>query len=168
MKTDSAKPRNIVSVTLKRLVGVFTVEDRPGPIVVGPDESGARRPEELRSALNRGRVGLEHCGHQLDRVVQTMDEFVFQANLLALEAAVEAGRSERGGRGLVNLAGRSHRLAIGAAEAAQNTAELAADIQARLRSGAELFQAAARELGGPDREPEPILEITSEVIEKIR
>jgi|GEM_PF-5097706 len=102
---------------------------------------------------------ISHSGRQLDRMVKTMDDFVFQANLLALEAAVESGRAGQSGRGLHTVAAKSRQLAIGSAEAARNTAELIASVQAQIESGMEKAQSMAERF----IKPQPVEERLDEL-----
>lgn len=86
---------------------------------------------------------ISHSSHQISQLEKTMDDFVFQANLLALEAAVEVGRPGGSSRGLATVASRSRRLAISSAEAARNTADLVANMQAQIQSGSEVVKTVA-------------------------
>ena len=100
--------------------------------------------EVIRSATG----GVEELGASMDRIssdsektqkiVKTIDDIAFQTNLLALNAAVEAARAGEAGAGFAVVAEEVRHLALRAAEAAQNTAALIADVSMRIQQGNEL------------------------------
>lgn len=99
----------------------------------------------LLGAINN----IASSSHQINQLEKTMEDFVFQANLLALEAAVEVGRPGGSGRGLATVASRSRRLAISSAEAARNTADLVANVRAQIEYGSELVKTVAERFDEP-------------------
>lgn len=104
---------------------------------------------------------IAHCGLQIEQLVKDMDNFVFQANLLALEAAVEAGRPGQCGRGLLAVASKSRQLAICSAEAARNTADLAASLGAEIQSAAASAATVAESFISPGPPPDDFSESSS-------
>ena len=94
---------------------------------------------------------IESAGKQTSRIIKTIDEIAFQTNLLALNAAVEAARAGEAGAGFAVVAEEVRSLALRAAEAAKNTAELIEGSVNNIKRGAELVEqtrlafAAARE-----------------------
>lgn len=137
------------------------------PSLIFSRQAGLRAPRHcpLRSAMRalvRDMGQISTAGRQLDRLVKIMDGFVFQANLLALEAAVESGRAGPGGGGLITVAAKSRQLAVGSAEAARNTADLVACVQAQMEAGMEEAQSLAEQVinaapgeEGPEALPRP-------------
>ncbi len=93
---------------------------------------------ESMSQLTSSMVEISSASEETQKIVKTIDEISFQTNLLALNAAVEAARAGEAGAGFAVVADEVRNLAMRAADAAKNTADLIEGTVKKIKEGSEV------------------------------
>jgi methyl-accepting chemotaxis protein len=94
-------------------------------------------------ALTVSMKDISAASDKTAKIIKTIDEIAFQTNLLALNAAVEAARAGEAGAGFAVVADEVRNLAMRAAEAAKNTANLIEGTITKIKDGSELVHKTA-------------------------
>ncbi|MBF0524375.1 MAG: methyl-accepting chemotaxis protein [Deltaproteobacteria bacterium] len=113
--------------------------------------------------LTQSMTEITRSSEQTVRIVKTIDEIAFQTNLLALNAAVEAARAGEAGAGFAVVAQEVRNLALRAAEAAKNTAEMIEDTTRRVKEGSELLYETNDAFTQVARNSDLVAELVSEI-----
>ena len=88
--------------------------------------------------LTRSMEEISKASEETSKIIKTIDEIAFQTNLLALNAAVEAARAGEAGAGFAVVADEVRNLAMRAADAAKNTANLIEGTVKQVNEGGDL------------------------------
>ncbi|MBA4367185.1 MAG: methyl-accepting chemotaxis protein [Desulfobacterium sp.] len=96
---------------------------------------------QANESMNQLTVSMQEitrASEETSKIIKTIDEIAFQTNLLALNAAVEAARAGEAGAGFAVVADEVRNLAMRAADAAKNTANLIEGTVKKVSGGSEL------------------------------
>jgi methyl-accepting chemotaxis protein len=116
-------------------------------------------------ALTESMKEISSASEETAKIIKTIDEIAFQTNLLALNAAVEAARAGSAGAGFAVVADEVRNLAMRAADAAKNTANLIEGTVMKVKNGSEIVsktnEAFARVATGAKKVGELVGEISA-------
>ncbi len=96
------------------------------------------RADQSMTQLTGSMEEISGASEETSKIIKTIDEIAFQTNLLALNAAVEAARAGEAGAGFAVVAEEVRNLAMRAADAAKNTADLIEGSVKKIKEGSEL------------------------------
>ncbi len=91
--------------------------------------------------LIQSMTDISKASEETSKIIKTIDEIAFQTNLLALNAAVEAARAGEAGAGFAVVADEVRNLAMRAAAAAKDTAQLIEGTVKQVNDGTRLVSA---------------------------
>jgi methyl-accepting chemotaxis protein len=114
-------------------------------LMSGTKEAVARATQSMEM-LTTAMQEISKASDETSEIVKTIDGIAFQTNMLALNAAVEAARAGEFGVGFAVVADEVRNLAMKAAEAAKNTANLIIEgTVKRVKEGSELVAKTEKE-----------------------
>jgi len=99
--------------------------------------------EKANSSMNGLTASMDDiskASEETSKIIKTIDEIAFQTNLLALNAAVEAARAGEAGAGFAVVADEVRNLAMRAADAAKDTADLIEGTVKKIKAGSQLVK----------------------------
>jgi methyl-accepting chemotaxis protein len=97
-----------------------------------------KQADDSMTHLTQSMEEISKASEETSKIIKTIDEIAFQTNLLALNAAVEAARAGEAGAGFAVVADEVRNLAMRAAEAARNTADLIKGTVQKVNEGSDL------------------------------
>jgi methyl-accepting chemotaxis protein len=106
---------------------------------------------------------ISKASQETSKIIKTIDEIAFQTNLLALNAAVEAARAGEAGAGFAVVADEVRNLAMRAADAAKNTAELIEGTVQKVKDGGELVSTTNEAFSQVAESAEKVGELVGEI-----
>ena len=118
--------------------------DHANKLMTGTQETIALATQSMER-LTTSMGEISRASEETSKIIKTIDEIAFQTNLLALNAAVEAARAGEAGAGFAVVADEVRNLAMRAAEAAKNTANLIEGTVKKVKEGSELVDKTDKE-----------------------
>ena len=106
---------------------------------------------------------ISKASEETSKIIKTIDEIAFQTNLLALNAAVEAARAGEAGAGFAVVADEVRNLAMRAAEAARNTADLIEGTVKKVKDGENLVATTNEAFGEVAKNAAKVGELVAEI-----
>ncbi len=106
---------------------------------------------------------ISSASEKTSKIIKTIDEIAFQTNLLALNAAVEAARAGEAGAGFAVVADEVRNLAMRAADAAKDTANLIEGTVKKVNNGTEILKKANQAFSGVADSTAKVGELVSEI-----
>jgi methyl-accepting chemotaxis protein len=102
----------------------------------GHAQSGTEVLERTRASMR----AISEASRKVEQIISVIDEFAFQTNIVALNAAVEAARAGDAGRGFAVVANEVRSLAQRSAGSAREVRALVADTIAKVKAGEGLVK----------------------------
>ena len=121
------------------------------------------RASESMGMLTTSMGQISKASEETSKIIKTIDEIAFQTNLLALNAAVEAARAGEAGAGFAVVADEVRNLAMRAAEAARNTANLIEGTVKKIKEGSDLVERTDKEFQEVAQRVEKSSELVGEI-----
>lgn len=141
-RTDrQAQGLNETVTAMRRLaddLGASADHARQAAESVGTAREIADGSREVVKETVASMASLEKYAHQIEEVVEAIDNIAFQTNILALNAGVEAARAGPAGAGFAIVAQEVRALAGRAAESSKSVRELIGHSTSHIKSGVKL------------------------------
>jgi methyl-accepting chemotaxis protein len=122
-----------------------------------------KQADDSMTHLTQSMEEISRASEETSKIIKTIDEIAFQTNLLALNAAVEAARAGEAGAGFAVVADEVRNLAMRAAEAAKNTADLIEGTVQKVHEGSDLVAKTNEAFGEVSKSAAKVGELVSEI-----
>lgn len=123
---------------------------------------------ESMGELTISMIDISKASEETSKIIKTIDEIAFQTNLLALNAAVEAARAGEAGAGFAVVADEVRNLAMRAAGAAKETAQLIEDTVKKVEKGSQIVSETSQAFDKIARSTGKVGGLVSEIAEASR
>jgi methyl-accepting chemotaxis protein len=124
-------------------------------LIIKANDSMVRQNEAMQEIIK--------ASEETSKIVKTIDEIAFQTNLLALNAAVEAARAGEAGAGFAVVADEVRNLAMRAAAAAKNTAQLIEGTLNKVKEGSQIAKTTSDEFANVAEKASGVAGLISEI-----
>ncbi len=118
---------------------------------------------ESMAKLTQSMEDISKASEETSKIIKTIDEIAFQTNLLALNAAVEAARAGEAGAGFAVVADEVRNLAMRAADAAKDTAQLIEGTVIKVNEGSQLVSTTSEAFGKVSESSGKVGELVAEI-----
>ncbi len=122
-----------------------------------------KQADDSMTHLTQSMEEISKASEETSKIIKTIDEIAFQTNLLALNAAVEAARAGEAGAGFAVVADEVRNLAMRAAEAARNTADLIEGTVQKVHEGSDLVTKTNEAFAEVSKSAAKVGELVSEI-----
>lgn len=121
------------------------------------------KANQAMDQLTKSMEEMRQAGEETSKIIKTIDEIAFQTNLLALNAAVEAARAGEAGAGFAVVADEVRNLAMRAAEAAKNTADLIEGSVNNIKHGSDIVSNTNQAFGEVSSTSHKVSELVADI-----
>jgi methyl-accepting chemotaxis protein len=114
--------------------------------MVSENETGALTADDQMNELLTSMKEISEASDDIAEVLKMINDISFQTNILSLNAAVEAARAGKYGKGFAVIAEDVRNLALKSAEAAKETDEMIGKIRVKIKAGSGIANNTAESL----------------------
>ncbi|MBF0118748.1 MAG: methyl-accepting chemotaxis protein [Desulfobacterales bacterium] len=122
-------------------------------------QNGVVQVKEMISAMGE----ISESSKEISKIMKAIDEIAFQTNLLSLNAAIEAARAGKHGKGFSVVAQEVRNLASRSGKAAQETANLIENAIQKIEKGAAIAGDTGRALDEINEDIKKVATIMTEI-----